>query len=166
MKCHDCKPSIVIQSLVADHTKDIWYYKVALKLHCVPTAVMPKFTYIKMQYNSTTTPPQPLYGPFSGTTWVSQCQKRTSGLYGDFMVQGKINRGRHTDHPAGHHCIRINQCPHPPSPQYNSTGIHIILTIWVTLYLNGFQYGITSTETQHTTPACNQRTLPPSFFKH
>jgi len=30
----------------------------------------------------TTTPPQPFYGPFSGTTWVSQCQKRTSGLYG------------------------------------------------------------------------------------
>jgi len=30
----------------------------------------------------TTTPPQPFYGPFSGTTRVSQCQKRTSGLYG------------------------------------------------------------------------------------
>jgi len=27
-------------------------------------------------------PPQPFYGPFSGTTRVSQCQKRTSGLYG------------------------------------------------------------------------------------
>jgi len=26
--------------------------------------------------------PQPFYGPFSGTTWVSRCQKRTSGLYG------------------------------------------------------------------------------------
>ena len=25
---------------------------------------------------------QPFYGPFSGTTWVSRCQKRTSGLYG------------------------------------------------------------------------------------
>jgi len=32
-------------------------------------------------HNHTTTP-QPFYGPFSGTTWVSQCQKRTSGLYG------------------------------------------------------------------------------------
>jgi len=30
----------------------------------------------------TTTTPQPFYRPFSGTTWVSQCQKRTSGLYG------------------------------------------------------------------------------------
>jgi len=34
----------------------------------------------------------------------------------DFMVQGKINRGRHTDHPAGHHSIRTNQCPPPPYP--------------------------------------------------
>jgi len=34
----------------------------------------------------------------------------------DFMVQGKINRGRHTDHPAGHHSIRTNQRPPPPSP--------------------------------------------------
>ena len=32
----------------------------------------------------------------------------------DFMVQGKINRGRHTDHPAGRHSIRTNQCHHPP----------------------------------------------------
>jgi len=34
----------------------------------------------------------------------------------DFMVQGKINSGRHTDHPAGCHSIRTNQCPLPPSP--------------------------------------------------
>jgi len=33
----------------------------------------------------------------------------------DFMVQGKINRGRHTDHPAGRHSIWSNQCPLPPS---------------------------------------------------
>jgi len=31
------------------------------------------------------------------------------------MVQGKINRGRHADHPAGRHSIRTNQCPPPPS---------------------------------------------------
>jgi len=29
-----------------------------------------------------TTPPQPFYCPFSGTTQMSRCQKRTSGLYG------------------------------------------------------------------------------------
>jgi len=33
-------------------------------------------------------PPQPFYGPYSGTTQMSQCQKRTSGL--DFMVQGRL----------------------------------------------------------------------------
>jgi len=32
------------------------------------------------------------------------------------MVQGKINRDRHTDHPAARHSIRTNQCPPPPSP--------------------------------------------------
>jgi len=32
------------------------------------------------------------------------------------MVQGKINRGRHTDHPARRHSVRTNQCPPPPSP--------------------------------------------------
>jgi len=36
----------------------------------------------------------------------------------DFMVQGKINRGRHTDHPAGRHSIRTNQCPPAPSSPY------------------------------------------------
>ena len=30
----------------------------------------------------THTDTQPFYGPFSRTTWVSRCQKRTSGLYG------------------------------------------------------------------------------------
>ena len=34
----------------------------------------------------------------------------------DFMVQGQINRGRHTDHRAGRHSIQTNQCPPPPSP--------------------------------------------------
>jgi len=32
------------------------------------------------------------------------------------VVQGKINRGRHTDQPAGRHSIRTNQCPPLPSP--------------------------------------------------
>jgi len=30
-------------------------------------------------------------------------------------VQGKINRGRHVDHPARRHSIWTNQCPPPPS---------------------------------------------------
>jgi len=39
-------------------------------------------------------------------------------LYGimDFMVQGKINRGRHTNHPAGRHSIRTTSANlHDPS---------------------------------------------------
>jgi len=34
----------------------------------------------------------------------------------DFIVQGKINRGRHIDYPAGHHSILTNQCPPPTFP--------------------------------------------------
>jgi len=34
----------------------------------------------------------------------------------DFMVQGKSNRDRHIYHPAGHHSIRTNERPPPPSP--------------------------------------------------
>jgi len=34
------------------------------------------------------------------------------------MVQGKINRGRHSDHPAGCHSIRTYQCLPPPSPNF------------------------------------------------
>jgi len=64
------------------------------------------------------TPPQPFYGLFSGTTQVSRYQKRTSGLHGE----GKINRGRHTDRLAGRHSIRSNQCPPPPSPYLLQVG--------------------------------------------
>jgi len=46
----------------------------------------------------------------------------------DFMVQGRINRGRHTDHSAGRHSIWTNQCPphHPPRQHQN-----IIYDLWV-----------------------------------
>jgi len=49
-----------------------------------------------------------------GTTQVSQSGARRELL--GFMVQGKINRGRHTDHLDGCHSIQTNQCPPPPSP--------------------------------------------------
>jgi len=39
-------------------------------------------TWIIAIKHTTTPPPQPFYSPFSGTTRVSRCQKRTSGLYG------------------------------------------------------------------------------------
>jgi len=38
-------------------------------------------TIVQVLFRFTTTP-QLFYGPFSGTTWVSCCQKRTSVLYG------------------------------------------------------------------------------------
>jgi len=34
----------------------------------------------------------------------------------DFMVQARINRGKHTDHPARRHSIRTNQCRPPLTP--------------------------------------------------
>jgi len=37
-------------------------------------------------------------------------------------VQGKINRGRHTDHPDGRHSIRTIQCLPPPSPIFLQAG--------------------------------------------
>jgi len=40
-----------------------------------------KQTYRSDRYNFTTGKPQPFYGPLSGTTCLSQCQYRTSGLY-------------------------------------------------------------------------------------
>jgi len=40
----------------------------------------------------------------------------------DFMVQGKINRGKRTNHPAGCHSIWTKQCPPPPSPHFLQAG--------------------------------------------
>jgi len=42
-------------------------------------------------------------------------------------MQGKINRGRHTDHQAGRLSIRTNQCPPPSSPTACQ------LSCWITL---------------------------------
>ena len=43
-----------------------------------------------------------------------------------FMVQGKINRGRYTDYPAGCHSIQTKQCPphHPPFLQAGCPSFH------------------------------------------
>jgi len=40
----------------------------------------------------------------------------------DFVVQGKINRGRHTDHLDGRHSIRTNQCPPTQSSRFLQAG--------------------------------------------
>jgi len=39
-------------------------------------------------------------------------------------VQEKINRGRHTDHPAGRKSIWTNQCPPSPSPHFLQARCH------------------------------------------
>jgi len=46
----------------------------------------------------------------------------------DLNAQREINRGRHTDNPAGHHSIRTNQCPRPPYPQ-STVSKHRLLTV-------------------------------------
>ena len=69
-------------------------------------------------YNMSATTPQPSYGPFSGPPRWAGARRELL----DFMVQGKINRGRHTDHPAGRHSVRTNQYPPPPSPHFLQAG--------------------------------------------
>jgi len=45
----------------------------------------------------------------------------------NFIVQRKINRGRHTDHPTGRHSIQTNQCPPPLSPIYYTDRMPFLL---------------------------------------
>jgi len=67
-----------------------------------------------------------LTAPFPGQPWWASARRELL----DFMVQGKINRGRHTDHPAGCHSMRTNQCPPPPS-RHHVAALHIdIFTAW------------------------------------
>jgi len=57
--------------------------------------------------------PQPFYGPFSGTTQVSRCQKRTSGLYGareDLLRQTQTIRLGAT--PSGLTSAHLHHLPH------------------------------------------------------
>jgi len=56
--------------------------------------------------------PQPFYGSFLELPGWAGARRELL----DFMVHGKINKGRYTDYPAGSHSIWINQCPPPPSP--------------------------------------------------
>jgi len=75
----------------------------------------------------------PFYGPFSGhpgelvpelVSWSLTSLFSTNMAISEtklvseenFRMQGKIDRGRHTNHPAVRHSIRTNQCPPPPSP--------------------------------------------------
>jgi len=65
-------------------------------------------TVIHFNHHHTTT--TVLWTPFPGPPgWPGATRE-----FLDFMVQRKINRGKHTDHPAGRHSIWTNQCPPPP----------------------------------------------------
>jgi len=62
--------------------------------------------------------PQPFYGLFPGPPGWAGARRELL----DFMVQGKINRGRHTDHPAGRHSIQST-----PFPQIDIIGDVVIV---------------------------------------
>jgi len=70
--------------------------------------VWPLFLKLFKQPHHTTTVLRPFFQDHPGEPapeenfWTSWCK-------------GRLIRGRHTDHPAGRHSIRTNQCP-PPSP--------------------------------------------------
>jgi len=84
-------------------------------VHCMTNAIMPTKSlrrFIGLYLNTHTTI---LRGPFSATTRVSRCQKKSfSGLYG---ATGDI-RGRHTNNAAGRHSIQTNERPPPSSPHF------------------------------------------------
>ena len=61
--------------------------------------------------------PQPFYGPFSATTCVRDHPGKPvpEENFWTLWCKGRLNRGRHTDNPAGRHSIWTNQCLPPPS---------------------------------------------------
>jgi len=61
-------------------------------------AVISQVLYLAKKHDDSMviTTPQTFYGPFSGTSWVSWCQKRTSGLYG-----AREDQQRQTHWPSG-----------------------------------------------------------------
>jgi len=72
----------------------IWSYKICKQLPCITI--------------HTYTITQLFYSPFSETTRVSRCEKKSScGLHG----AREDNRGRHIGNPAGCHSIQTNQRP-------------------------------------------------------
>jgi len=50
------------------------------------------------------------------------------------MVQGDINRGRHTGHLAGRHSIQVNEYPLPPSPIVFKFGVQINIDEYYCMY--------------------------------
>ena len=70
-----------------------------------------------------TTPPPPHHKRFTVIFPVPPGWAGARRELLDFVVQGKINRGRHTDHPPRRHSIWTNQCPPPPSSKPRASKI-------------------------------------------
>ena len=64
------------------------------------------FSHNTPHYRCTTTPPQPFYHPFLGPPRWARARRK---LLLDFMLPGRITRGRHTNNPGGCHSIWTNQ---------------------------------------------------------
>jgi len=106
------KPHINYWPIFAQALATISMITITMKLHCcLHAGYWWKDSNTEQMYTFTTTP-QPFYGTFLGPPRWAGARRELL----DFMVQGKINRGRHTDHPAGRCSIRTNQYPPPPSP--------------------------------------------------
>ena len=90
--------------------------------------VRQRWTWIHHEMNtssSETAKPTPHHNRFMALFWDHLGEPVPEQLL-DFMVQRKINRGRHTNHLAGGHSIRTNQCPPPPSPHFFTEGIPFV----------------------------------------
>jgi len=67
---------------------------------------------------TTITTPQPFYGPFSRDHPGEPVPEEN---FWTLCCKGRLKE-THTDHPAGCHSIRTNQCPPPPSPPFLQVG--------------------------------------------
>jgi len=75
VKAFDKVPTEVIRWAMRKLCADEWLVSAVMSMSVGARTV------VRTVHTATTTP-QPFYRPFSGTTWVSRCQKRTSGFYG------------------------------------------------------------------------------------
>jgi len=66
-------------------------------------------------HNASTPPHHTTPQPF---LWDHPDEPVPEDNFRTLWCKGEINRGRHTDHPAGRHSIWTNQCPPPPSHFY------------------------------------------------
>jgi len=69
----------VLHYIITHYVKKV-YSNFCKELH--PVWLQLHVYWLNYSFRYTTTTPQPFYGPFSGTTRVSRCQKITSRLYG------------------------------------------------------------------------------------